>query len=279
MDVIFSRARNSVYRPLSTLSKSTIAALIGVAVLGIVMWLSVKDLPFFIFMGAMMVICAALVFTKVRWIPFLSSAVCLFFLYFMLVPSPFAINHLTHPKDTDTGIWFSYTVFVIVLSFIWFMATAAWVGISTGIQNYLTPKQTTMPGWFASLLAATVGLLLGAILIAAIIQPGSAVATIDNSGDATVHMSATNFDQTIMVVSKGKSLTLVNDGNYTHIIANGTWSKGQAVVQHQTNQPAVNNVAVVGPGKSLTIGPFNTAGTYHFYCTVHPGMNLTIAVR
>ncbi len=275
----FSRAQGFLHRPLSTLSKSTIAALIGVAALGILMWLSVKDLPFFIVMGAIMVICAALIFTRIRWVPFLSSAICLCFLYFMLVPSPFAINHIAHPKDTDTGIWFSYEVFVIVLSFIWFMATGAWMGISTGMQNYLRPGQTAMPRWFASLLAGTIGLLLGAILIAAIIQPGSAVATIDGSGDGIVHMSATNFDQTIMVVSKGKSLKLVNDGNYTHIIANGSWSKGQAVVRHKINQPVVNDMEVVGPGKSLIIGPFTTAGTYYLFCTVHPGMNLTIVVR
>ena len=28
-----------------------------------------------------------------------------------------------------------------------------------------------------------------------------------------------------------------------------------------------------------TIGPFNTAGTFHLYCTVHQGMNLTVIVQ
>ncbi len=29
----------------------------------------------------------------------------------------------------------------------------------------------------------------------------------------------------------------------------------------------------------VTVGPFLTSGTYHSYCTVHPGMSLTILVQ
>lgn len=30
---------------------------------------------------------------------------------------------------------------------------------------------------------------------------------------------------------------------------------------------------------SAAIGPFNTAGTYHLYCTIHQNMNLTVIVQ
>src|SRR5207302_1382519 len=32
-------------------------------------------------------------------------------------------------------------------------------------------------------------------------------------------------------------------------------------------------------GGSITIGPFNTAGTFSMYCTVHPGMTLKVIVQ
>jgi plastocyanin len=31
--------------------------------------------------------------------------------------------------------------------------------------------------------------------------------------------------------------------------------------------------------KSVTVGPFTTPGTYHLYCTIHPGITLTIIVQ
>jgi plastocyanin len=30
---------------------------------------------------------------------------------------------------------------------------------------------------------------------------------------------------------------------------------------------------------TATVGPFTTAGTYHIFCTIHPGMSLTIIVQ
>jgi len=32
-------------------------------------------------------------------------------------------------------------------------------------------------------------------------------------------------------------------------------------------------------GNNAQIGPFTTAGTFHIYCSIHPGMNLTITVK
>jgi len=39
----------------------------------------------------------------------------------------------------------------------------------------------------------------------------------------------------------------------------------------------VSNVAL--NNNSVTIGPFTAPGTYHIYCTLHPGMTLTILVQ
>lgn len=32
-------------------------------------------------------------------------------------------------------------------------------------------------------------------------------------------------------------------------------------------------------GGSLELGPFNTTGIFHIYCTIHSDMNLTIVVQ
>lgn len=45
----------------------------------------------------------------------------------------------------------------------------------------------------------------------------------------------------------------------------------------EAGAPTLGNIQV--NGNSIEIGPFNTAGTYHIYCTVHPGMNLTVIVQ
>jgi plastocyanin len=98
-----------------------------------------------------------------------------------------------------------------------------------------------------------------------------------SSGMPTVHMNGNNFAQSSITISKGQSLMLVDDASAVHIIANGSWSNGSAQPKQESGAPAVNNLQFNG-NDSHTIGPFNTAGTYHLFCTVHPGMNLSVIV-
>jgi plastocyanin len=98
------------------------------------------------------------------------------------------------------------------------------------------------------------------------------------SSTNTVHLSDQNFEQSSITISKGGSITLVNDSGAMHIIANGTWSNGNAQQMQENGMPSVNNIQVAG-SSSQTIGPFNSSGTYHLYCTVHPNMNLTVIVQ
>jgi hypothetical protein len=44
-----------------------------------------------------------------------------------------------------------------------------------------------------------------------------------SSGSNTVHMTSTNFAQPSITISKGSSITLVDDAGVTHIISNGMW--------------------------------------------------------
>jgi plastocyanin len=73
-------------------------------------------------------------------------------------------------------------------------------------------------------------------------------------------------------------VTLVDDDAFTpHRIANGTWENGTAKPARGPNAPKVNNVQINGSAQA-TLGPFPTAGIFKFYCTLHPGMNLTVIV-
>lgn len=91
-------------------------------------------------------------------------------------------------------------------------------------------------------------------------------------------MNANNFVQTSVTIKKGQSITLVDDSIVPHTLANGTWDHGAAHAAREAGAPALADVSVAG-NSSSNIGPFTTAGTFQVYCTIHPGMNLTVIVQ
>src|SRR5581483_11474479 len=91
----------------------------------------------------------------------------------------------------------------------------------------------------------------------------------------TVGLSGENFAQSSITIKKGQSVTLVNQSNVVHIISNGSWQSDTPDPQTEPGAPVVNNYTISSPNQTEVIGPFNTAGTFHYYCTVHTGMNLT----
>lgn len=94
----------------------------------------------------------------------------------------------------------------------------------------------------------------------------------------TVHMCGNQFAQSSITIKKGQSLTLADDDSMEHIIANGSWVNGSPAPKREPGAPIVNGLQFNG-NDSHTIGPFNAAGTFHYYCTVHQGMNLTVVVQ
>jgi plastocyanin len=108
--------------------------------------------------------------------------------------------------------------------------------------------------------------------------PGGTTGNTSTSGSSNaVHMSAQVFVQSSITISKGSSITLVDDVGVPHNIANGTWDNNNAKPMKETNVPSVN--VQLNGNDQQTIGPFAAAGTYHLYCTIHPGMNLTVIVQ
>ncbi len=135
---------------------------------------------------------------------------------------------------------------------------------------------------------------IGSILFAACARPGTPGSSTASGGSSTpsssggggtgsngcpngtAHMVVTNFAQPCVNVSKGTMLNLVDDGNFYHSLDNGSWVNSTAQPANEPGAPTISNVVVSSGSKQ--IGPFNTAGTYHIYCSVHQNMNLVIHV-
>jgi plastocyanin len=92
-----------------------------------------------------------------------------------------------------------------------------------------------------------------------------------------VKTGTSTFEQTCITLSKGGTLKLVQDQTSYHIFDYGQWNGSTPQQQTPAGAPSLKNLTLSGP--SVSIGPFTTAGTYHIYCTVHPGMNLTVVVK
>jgi plastocyanin len=92
-------------------------------------------------------------------------------------------------------------------------------------------------------------------------------------------MGNTNFTQSSVTISKGSNINLIDDNAVTHVISNGSWVNGTAKPATEPNAPTVSNLMFNSAGQSQTIGPFDTAGTFHFYCSIHQNMNLTVIVQ
>lgn len=128
------------------------------------------------------------------------------------------------------------------------------------------------------LIAAFVALFLVTMLVAAC-GGGSSSGTSATSGGNTVHMTSNNFAQPGVTISKGSNVMLVDDVSVTHIISNGSWQNNTPHPAQEPGAPVVSNLTISTAGQPTTIGPFNTAGTFHYYCSVHVGMNLAVVVQ
>ncbi|HZO71396.1 MAG TPA: plastocyanin/azurin family copper-binding protein [Ktedonobacteraceae bacterium] len=98
------------------------------------------------------------------------------------------------------------------------------------------------------------------------------------SGGTEVHMGDANFVKNTVTISKGGSLLLIDDSSVPHIIQNGSWNSSN--VAQPAKEAGAPTVQVQFQGNDRhSVGPFTTAGTYHLYCTIHQGMNLTVTVQ
>jgi plastocyanin len=260
-------------QPLSAFGKLAAAALLGATAASGILALVVGSPGniALLIITASLLVCAGLAASGVRWMPVLIALVSGVFLY-QISQQPFVTYHLTNPK---TGGFLPFVLDVLITAC---MVVTFGASIGAAVQNYRQGERQA-PRWLPSALTGVAGMVIGAIIIAAIAQPAATASTAatTTNGVPTVHMSAGNFSQPSVTISKGSKLLLVDDVSVLHILANGSWRNGVAQSANEAGAPRVNNLQV--NGNSVEIGPFSVAGTYHIYCTVHQGMNLTIIVQ
>jgi plastocyanin len=254
-------------QPLTVLGKATIAAVVASFIGFIALQLSVGLLlpPVLIVMlGELAVI--ALIATGWLWAPVLGAMVGLGTIIGGVGAQPYAQYHIEHPE-----VFFPFaSLALVVLAGI----AAIVVGSAATLQNYRHERAT--PGWLAGGTTALAGIFAGMLIASAIATavPSSAAQT--TSATPTVHLEAASFSPQVVIVSKGDKLHVVADSNVLHILANGTWDGQKPHPASEPGAPKIANVQIAGG--SVDLGPFTTAGTYHIYCTVHPGMMLTAVV-
>lgn len=122
-------------------------------------------------------------------------------------------------------------------------------------------------------------LLAGVALLAILTTILAACSIHDTAGPSgpAVHMGNANFVQTSITIKKGDSISLINDVAVQHIIVNGQWKGGTPDTAKESGAPDYNKT--FNGNDNDTLGPFTTGGTFHYYCTIHPGMNLTVTVQ
>ncbi len=214
---------------------------------------------------------AGFVASGVRWAPWLGSLVALAVMVFLFV-LPLGASALRHP--TADVARFSELVIMYALAVIALVA-----GVAAAIQNYHSTERRA-PRWLGSLLSGLSGLAGGMIVVALLIaaSPQSASTSTATGGMPTVHMAGSDFLTNVVLIPKGEKLLLVDDDSIEHIIQNGSWTpSGTTQASAEPGAPVVHNLDI--KGRSVTIGPFTTAGVFHLYCMIHRGMNLTIVVQ
>ena len=105
--------------------------------------------------------------------------------------------------------------------------------------------------------------------------------TTSNSGSNanTITLGASTFSSTSISITKGSTITFTDDqsNGAEHILVNGT----NGTFQSETGAADLGGSSghTLQPGDSFTTAAWNTPGTYHISCTIHPTtMNLTITV-
>jgi plastocyanin len=89
----------------------------------------------------------------------------------------------------------------------------------------------------------------------------------------TFCFGATTYTPTTRTVAVGSTVSWQNDSGVTH---NVTWDNATARSAALAGD-AAGDISDFSSGSHTRV--FNTAGTYGFHCTIHPGMTATLTVQ
>ncbi len=255
---------------LSALGRLTAIALLAeaLAYAGLLLTIGTFILALLIVALALLVV-AGIVATGIRWTPLFGALSGLGTMMGGIFSQQYFVYHLTHPAEGGS--------FILALLICVFAIISICTGISATVQNYNgTTRQT--PRWLSFPFTALGGFVLGALLVTFLVQAAPAAGSTSTiNGEPAVHMGVSDFAQSSVTISKGSKLLLIDDGSFPHILRNGQWENNTPHSATETGAPSLQSVQV--NGNTVGIGPFTTTGTFHIYCTIHVGMNLTIIVQ
>jgi plastocyanin len=225
-------------------------------------------IPAHLIFGIIYLVSAGLLVTGWRWMPVIVGVLTEFIaLTFIKYSQGFVPFYLTHPYDK----------LAFALAFLQQMLSLLVLG--AGLATLVPAQQrdwASMPQWLKSALSVLGGIVVGGLLISLLAAMPSATTTPAANGTTPVHATLARFVPDIVALHVGDKLTIIPDAGIQHNLLNGTWNGDHPMPGRETSAPVVNNVAL--SSNTITIGPFTTAGTYHIYCTIHPGMMLTVVV-
>jgi hypothetical protein len=260
-------------RPLAALGRVSLFAQITSAVLsavgGVVLQLLVGHGVPLLIVAALFAAGAWVTATGFRWGPLPGALISAAYLIFLFAGNPYPVYHLGRPKDL-------FAVFIAIVVLFTLATLTFGVCLAATIQNYRGGERRT-PTWLAPALSALGGVALGAILIGALAQPVNTAAATTIDGVPAVHLGPGNFDQPSITIPVGSKLILADDAGVPHIFNYGAWSGNRQHPERPAGGPTLNNLRV--DSGDVELGPFTTRGTYHIYCVIHPGMNLTVVVQ
>ncbi|HLX39710.1 MAG TPA: hypothetical protein VKR42_04220 [Ktedonobacteraceae bacterium] len=118
-----------------------------------------------------------------------------------------------------------------------------------------------------------------AVLLTLVVACSDTSTGVTSNNPNTVKLEGGTFATSSITISKGNTITFLDDSNNgaLHILVIG--QNGQQ--ESERGAPDFGGLAGlrIDVGNTWTTPPWNTAGTYHVACTVHPAMNLTVIVK
>jgi plastocyanin len=197
----------------------------------------------------------------------------------MLVVTALDVSGLANPyiPYTLAHPWTNLAAFVTFAT-IFVSSAFILVAVVTKLIRKRQGRPNVVSGPMIGFTGAMAGVLVGALLLGFTVQSSSGAGAVTNTPkNEHVTVQGAGFVPDIVALHTGDTLTITDADGIHHILTNGTWSSGKPVPGVEPGAVTLNNLNI--DTGSVKVGPFTTPGTYHIYCTVHPGMSLTVVVQ
>jgi plastocyanin len=93
-----------------------------------------------------------------------------------------------------------------------------------------------------------------------------------------IGMTEEDYSEETVTIKVGEPLTFINNSHFLHVLTPGL----DAHTVDQTGMPAMDDAYgthVSEEGNVYTTQVWDTPGTYHLTCTLHPEMNIDVVVE